>query len=153
MSYLTKLMLLAGALVIGLIAGTAIGDTDLPGKFWQWRDAQGVAYTDTESRIPKTYKERAIRRDFEKMLEKRTEMILSDMDQRGLLQARLEKLRTEAPAPVVEVCGPPFTVTKERRDHKVNGQSLNSLFYVIMDSCGKEVAATTQRIDLYLELY
>lgn len=152
MSYPTKLMFVAGALVFGIVAGTSLADTGIGDKFWQWRDAQGIAFTDDEKRIPETYRDQAIRRDFEDMLEKRTEMIISEKDQLELLNRQLKALKYHLPRRTSFTCGRPYITTKERRDHKVDGQSLNSLFYVIKDSCGEELGAFLEKPEVYMEL-
>ena len=96
MSYLTKLIFLTGALIVGLVAGTAFGDTKTADTFFQWVTKTGaIAFTDDFSHIPEMFKDGAVEREFNAMLEKRTQMILSEKAQRDKVQKRLDHLRLQ----------------------------------------------------------
>ena len=80
------------AAVLSVIVGTCIRDA-FGETIWRWTDSVGVAFTDNENRIPEMFKDQAIRLDFEKMLEKRTQMIITEKEQMERLQKRLDHLK------------------------------------------------------------
>ena len=80
------------AAVLSVIVGTCISDA-FGETIWRWTDSVGAAFTDNENRIPEMFKDQAIRLDFEKMLEKRTQMIITEKEQMERLQKRLDHLK------------------------------------------------------------
>jgi hypothetical protein len=62
------------------------------------------------------------------------------------LQASLERLRRlndrTTTSPSAPECTGTITVAQERRDYVERGNSYNSLFYIVHDSCGNEISMT-----------
>ena len=142
------LILALGLGVVFFIAGSS--DAAEPsGEFYQWTLPNGdVMVTDDAKRIPAMYKDIAVKRSFAQVGEdaKITEMTIPGADYAAALEASLARSRKlaarTATSPRVEGCEGPITVAQERRDYVERGNSYNSLFYVVHDSCGNEVSAT-----------
>lgn len=123
MSRLTKLTFLTGAVILGMIAGTAIADTGVTDPFFHWVAKNGaLAFTDDESRIPKTYREEAVLRQFERTLEKRTQMIITERDQRERLEKRLDYLRSQNEVKSTPVEAPTVIITVEKTRRRVRSR-------------------------------
>ena len=142
------LILALGLGVVFFIAGSS--DAAEPsGEFYQWTLPNGdVQMTDDVKRIPAKYKPIAVKRSFAQVGKdaKVTEMTISGDDYAAALEASLDRSRKlaarTATSPRVEACEGPITVAQERRDYVERGNSYNSLFYIVHDSCGNEVSVT-----------
>ncbi len=142
------LILALGLGVVFLIAGSS--DAAGPsGEFYQWTLPNGdISMTDDVKRIPAMYKSIAVKRSFAQVSKdaKFTEMTIPGADYAAALEASLTRSRKlaarTATKPRVEGCSGPITVAQERRDYEERGNSYNSLFYIVHDSCGNEISVT-----------
>lgn len=119
------------------------------GDFYQWILPNGdVNVTDDVKRIPAMYKSIAVKRSFAQLGKdaNMTEMTISGDDYAASLEASLNRSRKlaarTATRPSVEACDGSITVSQERRDYEERGNSYNSLFYVVRDSCGNVTSET-----------
>jgi hypothetical protein len=119
------------------------------GEFYQWTLPNGdVMMTDDAKRIPAMYKDIVVKRSFAQVGKdaKVTEMTIPGVEYHAALEASLERARKTAARtatnPRVEGCEGPITVSQERRDYEERGNSYNSLFYIVSDSCGNVVSET-----------
>lgn len=126
------------------------------GFFYQWVDEDGVASaTDDVKRIPKKYRETALRRSFANAGKDVaiTEMTVPAAEYQAAVEASLERLRKNAAQTNenpnrIEACDGPVTVAQERRDRVsptsgwTGSNTYNSMFYVVRDSCGNVKSVT-----------
>jgi hypothetical protein len=104
--------------------------------------------TDDAKRIPAKYKDIAVKRSFAQVGKdaKVTKMAISGADYAAALEESLERSRKIAArtttSPSAPECTGTITVAQERRDYVERGNSYNSLFYIVHDSCGNEVSMT-----------
>ena len=151
------LILALGLGVVFFIAGSS--DAAEPsGEFYQWTLPNGdVNMTDDAKRIPAMYKDIAIKRSFAQVGEDAniTEMTIPGAEYQAALEASLERSRKlaarTAVSPRVEGCDGPVTVGQERHDYVERGNSYNSLFYVVRDTCGNVKSVTRANPRLLLQ--
>jgi hypothetical protein len=142
-----------------IFAPGAKSDT-LPGVFYQWVAEDGtIEHTDDPKRIPVLYRDLAVKRKFATIHESQTTRLDITDEERALqIQTRLTAARQTAArlANVPEVeekeCPGPSTITQERRSRVVNGNQLNTTFYVERDPCGNEIGAYVINPRPYIEL-
>jgi hypothetical protein len=142
------LILALGLGMVFFIAGSS--DAAEPsGEFYQWTLPNGdVNMTDDVKRIPAMYKPIAVKRSFAQVGKdaKVTEMTISGADYAASLEQSLTRARKTAERsavyPTPDTCNGPITVGQERRDYEERGNSYNSLFYVVRDSCGNVKSET-----------
>jgi hypothetical protein len=142
------LILALGLGVVFFIAGSS--DAAEPsGEFYQWTLPNGdIQMTDDAKRIPAKYKDIAIKRSFAQVGKdaKVTEVKVKADEYSAELQASLERLRRlndrTTTSPSAPECTGTITVAQERRDYVERGNSYNSLFYIVHDSCGNEISMT-----------
>lgn len=142
------LILAFGLGVVLCIAGNS--DAAEPsGEIYQWTLPNGdVSMTDDAKRIPAKYKSIAVKRSLAQVGKDAnfTEVVVPSDQHKQEIEDRLRHLRKAAARNAtslrVEGCDGPITVAQERRDYEERGNSYNSLFYIIHDSCGNEVSVT-----------
>jgi hypothetical protein len=152
------LILALGLGAVFFIAGSS--DAAEPsGEFYQWTLPNGdVQMTDDVKRIPAKYKSIAVKRSFAQVGEdaKVTEMTIPSADYAAALEASLDRSRKlaarTATSPRVEECEGTITVAQERRDYVERGNSYNSLFYIVSDSCGNVVSETRSNPRIFVDV-
>lgn len=128
------------------------------GTFWQWTDDDGVvSVTDDVKRIPARYADRAVERQFEQIVDRRTPVTVPATEYEAALTRSLERMREVNARTTVNPnhlrdCTGPVTITKERRDYEERGQSLNSMFFVTRNACGDVISVTREQPRLRVDL-
>jgi len=142
-----------------LVARSVTAATGSSKVFHQWTLPNGdIMVTDDAARIPVKYQDIAVKRSFVQVDKdaKVTEMVIPSADYAAALEANLTRSRKlaarMATVPRAEECDGPITVAQERRDHEERGNSYNSLFYVVRDSCGNVKNVTRSTLHPYIKI-
>lgn len=124
------------------------------GTIYKWTDEKGTfSVTDNIERVPVKYRAEAVAGEMPaiKDYDRFTAVTTSS---RVLLNERLQKLRTERKVAVRDdECTGHATVEQVRRAYKERGNSYNSMFYVIRNSCGVVISVTRANPQVYLEKF
>ena len=123
MSRSTRNTFVLSALLIGGILGAAIADTATADTFFTWVAKNGeIAYTNIKERIPAMHRDEAVEIDFEALVDRRTEMIITAKEQRDRLNQRLDYLREKNKVEPEPVETPIVIITVEETRRRVRAR-------------------------------
>lgn len=124
------------------------------GTIYKWTEENGTfAVTDDIKRVPEKYRAQAVAgempaiKDYNRFTAVDTASLVS-------LNERLQKLSPESAVAVRDdECRGHATVEQVRRSHKERGNTYNSTFYVIRNSCGVVTSVTRANPQVYIEAF
>ena len=147
--------LLVGAtlvLCVAVLLSVCASPASAEGNFLSWTNSNGtVGMTDDLKRVPERYQGSVTTRSFDSVEFRFTPVVTSAAERQEQLTARLERQRrilstpTEVNPNHIQDCAGPVTVSRTRLNHEVNGQKVNSTFFVTRNGCGDVVSLTQEQ--------
>jgi hypothetical protein len=122
------------------------------GTVYKWTDENGTfSVTDDIKRVPPKYRAKAVAGEMP-AIKDYARLTTVTTPSRVQLDARLQRLRSEAIVVTPGVCTGHATVEQIRRTYKERGNTYNGMFYVARNSCGDVTSVTRVNPQVQIEL-
>ena len=147
-----SIAIMVGFIFLLGIYGAQAEDT-VPKTAHTWTTEQGtLSFVDDPKKIPERYKEEAKQVELQSLRDysRFTAMGVSSKQFRETVRQSIARYRnlnrdSQPQRDFQSQCTGTLTIDRERRIHTENGQRLNSLFFIVRNSCGEEVSVTREQ--------